>query len=394
MAGIAMALPARTILHVDMDAFFASVEQRDDPSLRGRPVLVGSAGRRGVVCAASYEARTFGCHAAMPMAIALRKCPHAAVVPPRHARYGDVSDQVFTILGSATPMIEPVSVDEAFLDVTGTERLWGAPRALAERLRARIRAELSLTASVGIAPNKFLAKIASDLEKPDGLVEIAPDRIDEFLLPLPVERLWGVGPVSARRLRAVGIATVADVRAQPLESLVARLGAWGEHVHRLSLGLDDRPVETEGEAKSIGHEETFPYDLEDPEDVRAVLLAQCEAVGRRIRRAGRKARGVTVKIRFGDFETITRALTLKTPTDLTQDLWAAARDLFDRWARDAYSPVRLIGVSASRFLEGPTQLELFTDPEHDRRRRLDEALDGLQKRYGSEAIRRRGARHS
>ena len=385
-----MVAPPRTILHVDMDAFFASVEQRDDPTLRGKPVLVGSRERRGVVCAASYEARVFGCRSAMPMSVALRRCPHAAVVEPHHTKYGDVSDQVFEILGSATPLIEPLSVDEAFLDVTGTERLWGPPRALAERLRARIRAELHLTASVGIAPNKFLAKIASDLKKPDGLVEIAPDRIDEFLLPLPVERLWGVGPVSAKRLRAAGIATVADVRAHPLADLVARLGSWGEHVHRLSFGLDDRPVETEGEAKSIGHEETFPYDLEDPEDVKAVLLAQCEAVGRRMRRAGRKARGVTVKIRYGDFETITRAATLAAASDVTAEVWAAARDLFDRWAGDGYRPVRLIGVSTSRFQDGPVQLDLFPDPEHEKRRRLDRALDGLQKRYGSDSIRRRG----
>jgi DNA polymerase-4 len=380
----------RTILHLDMDAFFASVEQRDHPEYRGKPVLVGSAERRGVVAAASYEARAFGCHSAMPMAVALRKCPQAIVVSGRHSRYGDVSDQVFEILASATPLIEPLSIDEAFLDVTGTERLHGPARVLAERLRARIRTELGLTASVGIAPNKFLAKVASDLRKPDGLVEVTPDRIDEILLPLPVERLWGVGPKSAEHLEAEGIRTVADVRAHPLEWWVARHGAFGAHVHALAYGRDDRPVVTEGEAKSIGHEETFPYDLGDPEDVRSVLLGQCEAVGRRVRRAGTRARGVTVKIRYGDFETITRAATLPSATDATDELWAAARGLFDRWAEAGYRPVRLIGMSASRFDDRPEQLELFPDPEHERRRRLDAALDDLQRRFGSDAIRRRG----
>ncbi len=382
---------ARTILHVDMDAFFASVEQRDHPEWRGKPVLVGSPERRGVVAAASYEARAFGCRSAMPMVVALRKCPQAVVVSPRHGRYGDVSDHVFAILSTATPLVEPLSVDEAFLDVSGTERLFGPPRALGERLREQIRRELRLTASVGIAPNKFLAKIASDLCKPDGLLEVTPDRVDDVLLPLPVERLWGVGPKTAARLREAGLATVADVRSRAVDDLVARFGALGEHVHFLALGRDDRRVEPEAEAKSIGHEETFPYDLEEAEDVRAVLLGQCEAVGRRVRRAGRRARGVTVKIRYGDFETVTRAATLRAATDSTADLWAAAKDLFDRWAAADFRPVRLIGVSASRFEAGPHQLDLFEDPERERRRRLDAALDDLHRRFGSDAIRRRGA---
>lgn len=380
----------RTILHVDMDAFFASVEQRDDPRLRGKPVLVGFAGRRGVVAAASYEARAYGCRSAMPMSVALRRCPHAVVVPPRHAHYAAVSDRVLEILETATPLVEPLSIDEAFLDVTGTERLHGPPAALGERLRARIRDELALTASVGVAPNKFLAKLASDLRKPDALVEVTPETTDAILLPLPVERLWGVGPKTAERMRALGLATVADLRARGLERLVASLGALGEHVHALAWGRDDRPVVPESEAKSIGHEETFLHDLEDPDDVRSVLLAQTEAVARRVRRAGVLARGVTVKIRFGDFETVTRAGPLAAPTDATDELYRAARGAFDRWVDEGFRPVRLVGVAATRFLAGPRQLELFGDPDHERRRRLDAAVDALQRRFGADAIRRRG----
>jgi DNA polymerase-4 len=243
---------------------------------------------------------------------------------------------------------------------------------------------------VGIAPNKFLAKIASDLRKPDALVEVAPDGVDALLLPLPIERLWGVGEKTAEVLHAEGVHTVADVRARPNAWWTARHGAFGEHVLALAHGRDDRPVVTEGEAKSLGHEETFAYDLEDPDDVKAVLLAQCEAVGRRARRAGVRGRGVTVKIRYGAFETITRSASLAAPTDATDELWAQARALFERWAAASWKPVRLIGVSLSRFVAGPEQQELFPDPEHARRRRLDAALDDLQRRFGDASIRRRG----
>ncbi len=378
--------PRRTILHVDMDAFFASVEQRDRPELRGRPVLVGSRERRGVVAAASYEARRFGCHSAQPMAQALRLCPDAVVVAPRGERYAEASDLVFRILAAVAPAVEPLSIDEAFLDMTGTERLLGAPRAVAEDLRARIRREVQLTASVGIAPNKFLAKLASDLGKPDGIAEITPENLDAILLPLPTERLPGVGPVTAERLRALGLATVADVRARPVADLVHVLGAFGEHLSELARGIDERPVEAEGEAKSMGQEQTFAFDEEDPAAVRAVLLAQCEEVARRVRRAGVRAQTVTVKIRYGDFETITRSATLKAPTDLTDDLRRAAFALFDRWARSGFRPVRLIGMSAGRFSRGEGQLDLFPDPERERRRRLDAIVDEIRRRHGDASI--------
>jgi DNA polymerase IV len=378
--------PLRTILHVDMDAFFASVEQRDRPELRGKPVLVGSRERRGVVAAASYEARRFGCRSAQPMAHALRLCPEAIVVPPRGSRYAQVSDAVFAILSHVTPTVEPLSIDEAFLDVTGTERLHGPPRAVAEGIRASIRSELSLTASVGIAPNKFLAKLASDLCKPDGVGEIGAANLDAVLLPLPVARLPGVGPVTAERLRAEGLITVGDVRARPAADLVRTLGDLGRHLADLSRGLDDRAVESEGEAKSMGEEQTFSYDMDDPDGVRQVLRAQCDEVARRVRRAGLQAQRVAVKIRYGDFETISRSETLKAPTDLTDDVRRAATALFDRWARSGFRPVRLIGMSVARFSPAGTPTELFPDPARDRRRRLDATMDEIRRRHGDASI--------
>lgn len=341
----------RTILHVDMDAFFAAVEQLDNPELRGRPVLVGGAGGRGVVAAASYEARAYGCRSAMPSAVARRLCPHAVFVKGRHERYREVSHRVFEILERATPIVEPLSIDEAFLDVAGSARLLGDGAAIGAMLRANIRDELRLTASVGVAPNKFLAKLASDLHKPDGLTVINHENMQRVLDPLPVGRMWGVGSAAEARLHRLGVRTFADIRAMNLEALRAALGAWGERIHALARGEDDRPVVPDHEAKSIGHETTFFENLGDPEDVRAALLRLTENAAFRLRRKGRRARVVTVKIRFGDFETITRARTLDTPTDRTDDLWHAARACFDDWAAGAFSPVRLIGVSTSRFEE-------------------------------------------
>jgi len=382
----------RHVLHADMDAFFASVEQRDRPELRGKPVLVGSDRRRGVVAAASYEARVFGCRSAQPMSVALRLCPHATVVRPRGARYAEASDHVFRIFEDVAPRVEPLSIDEAFLDLTGTERLLGPPVEVARRLKARVRDEVGLTVSVGVAPNKFLAKLASDLEKPDGLTVITPETVDEILLPLPVERIWGVGPKTAEHLRAQGIGTVRDLRALTLEELEARFGALGERFHRLARGLDEREVVTPGEAKSLSHEQTFEEDLEEKEEVRRVLLGQTEAVGRRLRRHGLQARTVTVKIRYGDFETITRSATLPAPTDVTDELWRAAAGLFDAWARRDYRPVRLVGMGAAHLGHEELQLGLFPDPVHRRKRSLDAALDDIQRRFGPDAIRREGGR--
>jgi DNA polymerase-4 len=382
---------ARTILHVDMDAFYASIEQRDEPALRGRPVLVGGTGARSVVCAASYEARPFGCRSAQPMGMALRLCPHAVVVPPRFERYREASDAMFAILDDVSPLVEPLSIDEAFVDLTGTERLLGPAVRVAEDIRRRIRERLAVTASVGVAPNKFLAKIASDLRKPDGLTVVPPDGVTAMLHPLPIERMWGVGPATAARFHALGVRTIGALAAWTEERLVREFGASSaDHFFRLARGDDDRPVVPDGQAKSIGHEQTFETDVEEPSEVRDVLLEQADAVGRRVRRHGLRARGVTVKIRYGDFETITRAATLPEATDLSDAFRSAAAELFERWAAQSFRPVRLIGVTATRLTEEGAQLGLFDAADAERRRRLDRTLDGLRDRFGGDAIRRGG----
>jgi len=379
----------RTILHVDMDAFFASVEQRDDPTLRGRPVLVGGRGGRGVVAAASYEARRFGCRSAMPMSEALRRCPEAVVVSPTFGRYEVDSRRIMEILESASPLVEPLSIDEAFVDVTGSRRLLGDGRAIATALRTRIRDELDLTASVGVAPCKFVAKIASDLDKPDGLVVIESAGLAERLAPLPISRMWGIGPKTAARCEARGIRTFRDLQTAEPAHLRAVLGDGAERFAQLARGLDDRPVHGDRTAKSIGHEQTFGVDLADPAEVEAVLLRHVERVSTRLRRHERRAAGATVKIRDGDFVTNTRSATLDPSTDRTDLLWNAARELFRRWP---FRPVRLIGFSVDRFDIGD-EGSLFTagDPEHGRRRRLDAATDAIRAKFGGDAIARTAA---
>ncbi len=380
----------RTILHVDMDAFFAAVEQRDHPELRGKPVLVGGAAdRRGVVSAASYEARPYGCRSAIPMATALRLCPHAVVVPVRMQRYREVSNQVFHIFEEFSPVVEPLSIDEAFLDLTGTEALFGPGEAAAAALKRRIRDVTGLAASVGVAPNKFLAKLASDLRKPNGLCVVPPEAVQEFLDPLPVERLWGVGAATLKRFHQMGVATVRQVRRQPLERLVREFGMAGEHFHRLAHGQDHRPVSPDHQAKSISHETTFAEDVGDVEYLRTVLLHQVEDVAYRLRRHELFGRTVTLKLRSPDFVTVTRATTLPDPVQHTDALWDAASRTFDAWWKENAGPLRLIGVGAGN-LTGPEgrQLGLFTDTD-ERHRKLDAALDQLRERFGPNAVRRR-----
>jgi DNA polymerase-4 len=371
-----------------MDAFFASVEQLDRPELRGRPVLVGSDRPRGVVAAASYESRRSGCRSAQPMAVALRLCPDAVVVRPRMERYAEVSGRVMAILETLSPLVEPLSIDEAFVELTGTERLLGPAPAVARDLKARVRAETGLTASVGVAPNKFLAKIASDLGKPDGLTILEEGSVDRVLLPMEVERLWGVGPKTAAALRGAGVRTVGDLRAWSEERLAARFGEAGGHFWRLARALDDRPVVPDHEAKQIGQECTFEQDLEDPEEVRAFLRAHADEVARRLRRRGIRARGVQLKIRYGKFETVTRSETLPEAVDTTADLRSAALRIFDRWAADGFRPVRLVGVCAQHLEGGPVAGLLFPDDDRARQRRLDGALDEIAGRFGREALRR------
>lgn len=382
----------RTIMHVDMDAFFASVEQRDRPELAGLPVLVGGDGPRGVVAAASYEARKFGCHSAQPTAVAKRLCPQAVVVSGRHGRYREVSEQVFAVFDDFTPIVQPLSIDEAFLDMTGTEPLLGKPEAVARRIKQRITRETGLTASVGIAPNKFLAKLASDMDKPDGLTIIPPDRIQQILDPLPIGAIWGIGPAAEKKLARLGVSTIADLRALDEAVLAARLGSLGRQIHRLARGIDDRPVVPDGRAKSIGHESTFAHDIDNPDQVRRVLLGHVEQVARRLRKHGRRARTITLKVRYGDFETITRARTLAEPTNVTDDLWQATLGLYEHWMEhEGFRPVRLIGMTTSHLeRDDGSQLDLFQSETDSKRHAIDEATDAVVKKFGKGAIRRGG----
>ena len=370
-----------------MDAFFASIAMRDDPSLGGKPVLVGGIGPRGVVSAASYEARVFGCHSAMPMARARLLCPQAICVKVDGPRIRAASEQVFNIFGRYTEQIQPLSVDEAFLDVTGSLRLFGDGVTIAQSIRAAIKKEVRLTGSVGVAPNKFLAKLASDLNKPDGLTVITRETVDTILPPLSINRIWGIGNVAASRLNGLGVRTIADLRARTPEWFDQHLGSWGRRVNELIHGIDERPVESDSQAKSIGHEQTFGTNLIETDAVRAILLEQAEAVGMRLRRHKLFAGGVTVKIRFGDFKTITRSLVLPQPADTSADLYRAALSLFDTWAREGFQAVRLIGMQATH-LSKEAQLGLFTQPANEKQRKLDGALDVIKNRFGKTSIHR------
>lgn len=380
----------RAILHVDMDAFFASLAQLDQPELRGQPVLTGGSGPRGVVTAASYEARRYGCRSAMPMSQARRLCPHAAIAKVPGPRIAEASHAVFEILRDASPLVQPVSVDEAFVDVTGTEGLYGDPTDLARRLKERIRDTVQLTASIGVSFNKFLAKLASDMDKPDGLTTIGPADVDRVLPPLPIERLPGIGPATAERLHEAGLCTVGDLRQFGEHALKRRFGEAGEHFARLARGRDDRPVVADHQAKSIGQEQTFVEDVADRATLHGTLLHHAEQVARRLRRHELRARGVSVKIRFGDFQTITRSRTLDQPTDLTDELYQAGRGLFDRWAEGNFQPVRLIGLAAERLSHEGEQLGLFDQPGRDRRRNLEQALDTITQRFGPNSVYRAG----
>lgn len=379
----------RTILHVDMDAFFASVEQRDDPSLRGKPVLVGGPVRRGVVAAASYEARAYGARSAMPMAEALRLCPHAVVVPARHGRYGDVSAQVFAVFHRFTPLVEGISVDEAFLDVTASRALFGDGETIARRIKESIRDELALTASAGVAPVKFAAKIASDLRKPDGLV-VVPDDVAAFLAPLPIERMWGVGPKAAARLREAGLATIGDLTAAPLGRLSALLGdALAAHVRSLAQGDDPREVVPGRAAESVGAEETFDQDIGRPDQLAHRLLDLSTRVARRLFDAGLEGRVVVLKVKFPDFSLVTRRKTLPEPISDADSIHEAANELLDRLALRGRR-VRLLGVAVADLGAGGAgrTLPLFPDPTLDRRRRLQEVVASVEDRFGRAGITR------
>ena len=367
----------RWIMHVDMDAFFASVEQRDHEEYRGKPVIVGGLSSRGVAATASYEARRFGVHSAMPMAAAKKRCPQGIFVQGNHAHYREVSAQIFAIFARFSPLVEELSIDEAFLDITGMGQLAASPRAYAQRIKQAIYEETGLVASVGIAPNKFLAKLASDLQKPDGLVIIPPDRVREILWPLPIRRLWGVGKKTAEKLQNMGYETVGQIAQAEQSGLQKAFGPkLAAQLAALANGQDDRKVEPMREAKSIGKEITFPEDLRSLEQAEHELLELAEKVGWRLRIAGVQARTVQLKVRLGDFTTYTRSRTLSEATCYDEVLYATAKDLLRELK--ITSGFRLLGVTGTGF-ELFGQASLFTDPKKER---LYHAIDAIKKRYG------------
>ncbi|NBD08553.1 MULTISPECIES: DNA polymerase IV [Corallococcus] len=373
----------RAILHVDMDAFYASVEQRDNPSLRGKPVIVGGHAQRGVVVAASYEVRPFGVRSAMPMARAVKQAPHAIVVKPRFSAYAEASEQVFAIFERYTPLIEPLSLDEAFLDVTASVGLFGAAADIAKRIRKEIAHELNLPASAGIATAKFVAKIASDLAKPNGQREVRPEETVAFLAGLPVSRLWGVGPKTEEAMKRAGLNSIGDVAERELSWLEERFGASsGKHLWELSHGIDARDVVPDRAAKSVGAEDTFEEDLTGLEALKPHVHAQALRVARRLRRASLKGRVVQLKLKFADFTLITRRTTLREATDDGQLLYRAALELLER-AHEGKA-LRLTGVSV-QLDEDEAQLGLFPAAA-PKSSKLNEAMDRIAARFGSKAI--------
>ena len=382
-----LGLMPRSILHVDMDAFFASVEQRDDPCLKGRPVIVGAGpNERGVVSAASYEARKFGVHSAMPSRAAHQLCPQAVFIPPNMAKYQEASRQIMRILESFTPFVQPLSIDEAFLDVTGSHQRFGDAVTIANRIRFEIRTQTGLTASVGVAPNKFLAKLASDLNKPDGLAVITEEEKVQRLAPLSVSKIWGVGKVTGQRLLELGIKTIGDLQNYPLEVLRRNLGNQADHLHALAWGDDDRPVETDDETKSISSEQTFDVDTADSDQILRSLLEQCEEVGTRLRLEKVAARTIQLKLRYADFTTLTRRRTLTNPTQDEMMFYEVARQLLAVEKIEG-KRIRLIGIGGSNLVAPEVQPDLF-ERKDAKRARLSKAVDELRGKLGAGSIKR------
>jgi DNA polymerase-4 len=373
-----------------MDAFYASVEQLDNPDLDGKAVIVGGDPKqRGVVSAASYEARKFGVHSAMPMSQAVRLCPDAIVLPVRMKRYAELSQQIHAIFQQFTPQIEPISLDEAFLDVTGSIRLFGSAEKIGRAVKDQIREQLGLVASVGIADNKFLAKLASDLDKPDGFVVIAEKNRQQTLDPLSVSRIWGVGKVTEKALRSKGINTIKQLRETPPEILRSIFGEQISHILRLARGVDNREVESGREAKSISSEQTFATDISDKDILLDVLLSQVEDVAQRLRINKLEAKTITLKLRYEDFRTITRSSTFDHPTNVTKILWQEAEQVFLKWHKKSPGTLRLLGFGVSGLQKaGNGQHELFSEPELEKQKRLDEAFDKIRNKFGHDALRR------
>jgi len=383
-------VPPRVVLHLDMDAFYAAIEVREDPSLAGKSVIVGHPGKRGVVTTCSYEARVFGVRSAMPSVVAARLCPDAIWLPVRMSLYVEVSRRIRAILDEEAPLVEPLSIDEAFLDLTGWAKSLDAGAAIARKLKERIGSQERLTASVGVAPNKFLAKLASDLEKPDGLVVFPKEAIPKRLWPLPVERLWGVGPKGADRLRLGGLKSVGDIARTPEDAIASLVGAtMARHVKALAEGDDDRAVEHDRASRSISEERTYTDDLRDPREIDRALLARAQGVARQLRREGLVARTVHLKVRTGDFTTWTRARTLPEPTDLVEPIVGAAREMFASKIKLDGKGVRLLGVGVSGIAKaGATPGSLFPDASTVRAKRIAGAEDAVRSKLGDSAVTR------
>ena len=375
------------ILHVDMDAFFASVELRDRPELKGLPVVVGHSGGRGVVTSATYEARKFGIHAAMSMTEALRRCPKAIFIEPNHEKYSEVSEKLQEIYLSFTPLVEPLSVDEAFLDVSGSRKLLGTPIEIGKKLREKVFQEENITCSVGIAPTKFIAKLASTRAKPDGLIVVSPKEVIDFLHPLPVGALWGVGGKTEEVLKRLGLFKVSDIAHLSLKTLKRALGdGIAEHLYELSWGKDERSVETNESEKSVGNEETFSKDLDQAEDILREVLRLSEKVAARLRQAGLLGRTITLKVRFSNFSTITRSKTLLDPTDVAKEIYEVAKSLFEGLKLDQVR-VRLVGVRIEKLVEEEqANRQLLLGENEKGWREIDKASDKANARFGDEAI--------
>jgi DNA polymerase IV len=377
-----------TILHVDMDAFYASVSLLEHPELRGLPVIVGGGGSRGVVLSATYEARRFGVHAAMPMSRARRLCPDATVLAPDYDAYQDASRGVMAVFADVTPLVEPLSLDEAFLDVSGAVRRLGSASRIGRLIRDRVADEQRITCSVGVAATKFVAKLASSMAKPDGLIVVPPEQVVSFLHPLPVGALWGVGDKTEEALHRLGLRTVGDIAHVPRDTLLRGLGqAVGAHLHELAWGRDARSVEPVVEDRSIGHEETFSRDVDDPEVVRRELLKLSERSAARLRSHGLVARTVSIKVRFADFTTITRSRTLPDPTDIGREVYAAARALYDALGLQR-ARLRLVGVRLEGLVEADrASRQLALDERPVGWREADRAVDAASARFGAGVVR-------
>ena len=378
------------ILHVDMDAFYASVEERDRPELQGQPVIVGGTPEgRGVVAAANYVVRKFGVHSAMATAEALRRCPDAVVLHPRMEHYVEISHQIREIFNRYTPVVEPLSLDEAFLDARGSVQLFGPVEAIGRAIKREIWDELHLVASVGVAPNKFLAKLASDLEKPDGFTVIAPDAVQRILDPLLVTRIWGIGKATKKKFDGLGIRTIGELRQLSVQQLQSSFGQSGQHFWQLARGIDDREVVADREAKSISHETTFAQDVRDENVLRAWLMELTEQVAGRMRRNHVLGRTVNLKVRYSNFDTITRSKSLPQSTNATNLLWSVVSELLSSQLPARPLVVRLLGMGVSNLQgQSPVQQSLFAEHQDERGTKLDEVADQIRSRFGSTSLRR------